>query len=110
MADCEKQIKQKETEKRQWDEKVEQVWREFNDIVGGEKGEFYMQLSAIFKKKVKRKRGGAAAGKAGGREGELEELDEDEESTDDRKSGNDELSHSESDTDEDEVRLRVVVS
>ena len=55
-TDCEKQLNHKLAEIKTWQEKDKQVMAEFNQVVGGEKSEFYPQLLKIFKKKVKRKK------------------------------------------------------
>lgn len=72
-TECEKQLHHKLAEIKAWQEKDKQVMADFNQVVGGEKSEFYPQLLKIFKKKVKRNK------KKGGRDNEDEEEGSDDE-------------------------------
>lgn len=93
-TECEKQLNHKLAEIKAWQEKDKQVMADFNQVVGGEKSEFYPQLLKIFKKKVKRNKKKAPRDV---------DVDEDEDSdNEDNYDSDDSLSDEESDSDDDD--------
>lgn len=96
MTDCEKQLSHKLSEIKAWQEKDKQVMQDFNQVVGGEKSEFYAQLLKIFKKKVKR------AKKKTSRDADLDEDDDSDNGEDDDSDEDDNSDESDSDEDDDD--------
>jgi len=92
--ECEKALSHKHAEIKGWQEKDKQVTADFDQVVGGQKSEFYAQLLKIFKKKVKRSK------KKGGRD--ADEDGEDGDSDDDNFDSDDSDSDDESDDSEDD--------
>jgi len=93
-TDCEKQLNMKLAEIKAWQEKDKQVMADFNQVVGGEKSEFYPQLLKIFKKKVKRKKNKARNDEDGSDEenSDMSDSDSDDDDSDDESDEDDDES------------------